>query len=477
VNEKRRELTKGCLSALVLTSLPGRYAYGQTTGRRLEWQAFKATADYPYLISALRTMQANTNAGDPKSWAFWTRAHVNYCPHNIAYFLAWHRGYLYQFEQQLRLISGRSSLTFPYWDYYQYPNIPSEFTNASGTNPLYVAGRVNTNVFNALTMAPFSSRLTNFQRGAANAFEPSIEGAPHNPVHDIIGGYMTTMESPMDPIFFLHHANIDRLWVAWVAAGGGRQMPSSTSNYWNGRFTYSNSMQLNRNRTINTTGLGYVYANQSFPSGLPSQARTGKLVFAQFRPGGSLNRPPLGQFVRTAARAIGANRRSVGGLAGIRLNENSVSGDIPLQAEDLASLQAILAALRMSPMTPAPGSRPTPYRSVQVILDDVRVTSAGKNGGYFYNVYLNMPASGDVESLNENYLVGNIGPFAIAGAVHHGNTAQLVFPATQVLAGLSDAQISTLVVSLVRVSGANSPSGDAITIGEARIEISADDVE
>ena len=53
-----------------------------------------------------------------------------------------------------------------------------------------------------------------------------IEGQPHNLVHnDIAGGghidpgpygYMYNFLSPADPIFFLHHANIDRLWDVWT---------------------------------------------------------------------------------------------------------------------------------------------------------------------------------------------------------------------------------------------------------------------
>jgi tyrosinase len=53
-----------------------------------------------------------------------------------------------------------------------------------------------------------------------------IEGLPHNNVHNCIGGYpqlgagpygnMTNFLSPIDPIFYLHHANIDRLWVWWT---------------------------------------------------------------------------------------------------------------------------------------------------------------------------------------------------------------------------------------------------------------------
>jgi tyrosinase len=54
-----------------------------------------------------------------------------------------------------------------------------------------------------------------------------LEGNPHNKVHNNIGGvghisnplnfgYMADNLSPVDPIFFLHHANMDRLWDVWT---------------------------------------------------------------------------------------------------------------------------------------------------------------------------------------------------------------------------------------------------------------------
>ena len=59
----------------------------------------------------------------------------------------------------------------------------------------------------------------------------TLEGFPHNKVHNYIGGYgslgdsdlqpgpfgnMTNNLSPIDPIFFLHHSNMDRLWDVWT---------------------------------------------------------------------------------------------------------------------------------------------------------------------------------------------------------------------------------------------------------------------
>jgi tyrosinase len=39
--------------------------------------------------------------------------------------------------------------------------------------------------------------------------------ALHNRVHVWVGGAMGPMSSPNDPVFFLHHCNVDRLWAQW----------------------------------------------------------------------------------------------------------------------------------------------------------------------------------------------------------------------------------------------------------------------
>jgi tyrosinase len=43
-----------------------------------------------------------------------------------------------------------------------------------------------------------------------------MEGQPHNNVHNCVAGFMVDMLSPVDPLFFLHHGNIDRLWDVWT---------------------------------------------------------------------------------------------------------------------------------------------------------------------------------------------------------------------------------------------------------------------
>jgi hypothetical protein len=53
-------------------------------------------------------------------------------------------------------------------------------------------------------------------------FKSALENGPHNAVHNAIGGDMTTAASPTDPLFFMHHANVDRLWYQWREAHPNR---------------------------------------------------------------------------------------------------------------------------------------------------------------------------------------------------------------------------------------------------------------
>jgi Common central domain of tyrosinase len=60
--------------------------------------------------------------------------------------------------------------------------------------------------------------ITNYDRFAntaggsgLNGFAADLENGPHQIVHGLIGGHMTSDYSPADPIFWLHHSNVDRV--------------------------------------------------------------------------------------------------------------------------------------------------------------------------------------------------------------------------------------------------------------------------
>jgi tyrosinase len=63
----------------------------------------------------------------------------------------------------------------------------------------------------------FGGPITNFSHfGGTNG---NLESNPHNLVHTEVGGRGGLMSNPdyaaLDPIFYLHHANIDRMWAGW----------------------------------------------------------------------------------------------------------------------------------------------------------------------------------------------------------------------------------------------------------------------
>ncbi|SAL62046.1 tyrosinase family protein [Caballeronia humi] len=475
----RRTFLGGAASALSVAAFP-RLA-SATTGPyvRLEWQQFKLTPQYTSFLNAVRTMLANTDASSPNSWQYWTNVHVNYCPHRMPYFLAWHRGYLYHLEKQLRIVSGDSALALPYWDWYTNPNIPSEFTDTATGNPLYVP-RLNTNVYAALDLSPFASTTVNFQRGTPNSFEEKFELAPHNPVHNILGNAMSSMQSPRDPIFYLHHANVDRLWHAW-SLPDGRTMPVPSSPYWLGTFDYAPGLSINKADCYsNRRTLAYDYANTTRPLVLPPQVQAARIIRVQAQVGQIRSRPAIASFGATPARAIAAGRRAIGGVKGVALREESISARVTAEASSAKPVQDLLSATTENYSAAAKGSSAAEralasasagqYKSVKIVFDDISLTGLGAGGGYFYNVYLNLPDNADLDSVRSRNFIGTLGPFEIAGAAHHGS-ATLDFPATEALLKMGATGSRDYVVSLVRVNGSKAPKGQVITIGEVRVEL------
>lgn len=193
----------------------------------------------------------------------------NQCQHQSWYFCPWHRGYLIAIESQIRAavisLGGPHDWALPYWNYFGPANqykIPPAFTQTTlpdGTpNPLYVKARYgpqnNGDVFipvppvsqdcqhntvytgsNAATPSPgYGGPSTGFSN--AGSVSGNLENNPHNMVHTYIGGSKTStdyglMSDPgtaaLDPIFYLHHCNIDRMWAVWNASGYSN--PTSTN--------------------------------------------------------------------------------------------------------------------------------------------------------------------------------------------------------------------------------------------------------
>jgi tyrosinase len=78
----------------------------------------------------------------------------------------------------------------------------------------------------ALAMKPYDG--SNWDQASAG-FRDGLEGwnpyGLHNQIHVWVGGDMLPGTSPNDPVFFLNHCNVDRIWEAWMQPapkGNGR---------------------------------------------------------------------------------------------------------------------------------------------------------------------------------------------------------------------------------------------------------------
>ena len=71
-----------------------------------------------------------------------------------------------------------------------------------------------------------------------------------------------------DPIFWLHHCNIDRLWEKWLSQGGGRTNPIANTTWMNKTSTFADvngSFVTMRNSDVLSTvsQLNYQYDDPS----------------------------------------------------------------------------------------------------------------------------------------------------------------------------------------------------------------------
>jgi tyrosinase len=166
----------------------------------------------------------HTNAGSPEA-------------HGNAGFLPWHRAYLLDLERELQAIDP--SVTLPYWRFDRpAPNLftreflgvanPTGTVQFSASNPLQfwrtdgVPGINRRPFFDTATeSASVISEAATLALGANYSAFRAMEGSPHGSAHTSFGGSISSISmAARDPLFFLLHCNVDRLWARWQRANG-----------------------------------------------------------------------------------------------------------------------------------------------------------------------------------------------------------------------------------------------------------------
>jgi hypothetical protein len=185
-------------------------------------------------------------------------------------FFGWHRMYLYYFERVLRWAAADDTLRLPYWDYTDPAQVtlPVEFQSKVST--LYDARRDPDMNTGAATLGPGSTNVDALLLREPDyfRFEDQIESNVHGYVHCTVGPTCPVAhmgDVPVagnDPIFYLHHANIDRLWACWQ-----HLRPTPAGAWQDQEFSFvdeTGTMQTQPVKNfLDSTSRGYVYDNVS----------------------------------------------------------------------------------------------------------------------------------------------------------------------------------------------------------------------
>jgi tyrosinase len=201
-------------------------------------------AERDRFLSAFGTLNGN-GLGRFKDFR---EVHVGGIPSSEAHgnrgFLPWHRAFMLDLERELQAIDPTVAL--PYWRFDQAaPNVfTREFMGLS--NSVDRVEFVPGHPFDAWTtdsQMGILRRLENFAPNSAPGSIPNpanppplneldtinlgnpgavfqnftrMEGSPHGRAHTSFSRYISSIPSAArDPLFFLLHANVDRLWAKW----------------------------------------------------------------------------------------------------------------------------------------------------------------------------------------------------------------------------------------------------------------------
>ncbi|KAG6828514.1 hypothetical protein H0H92_007731 [Tricholoma furcatifolium] len=263
-NDTLRAPTNGTGAGNVSTSKSGSHdsvSHGCKKDLRQEWRNISAETRFHYLDAVLCLQRLNSTSaitGARTRFDDFQGHHINVTPyvHEVGQFLPWHRWFMHAYEVALRKECNYRG-PIPYWDWTQDvdPEDPNRFRFSpvfdalGGFGNLAEHGPLSSGVFATQHVAfgtgpppnityhllerEFDHTLLRYLTKSAvhatlrketfETFRIELEGRPithkpkiHDSGHRAVGGDLgNTWSSPGDPLFYLHHANLDRLWWKW----------------------------------------------------------------------------------------------------------------------------------------------------------------------------------------------------------------------------------------------------------------------
>ncbi|KAG7365371.1 tyrosinase central domain containing protein [Nitzschia inconspicua] len=188
----------------------------------------------------------------------WLHNEVALQTHYTVEFLPWHRWFTWQFEKAMQEFTGRC-IYIPYWDWERdsgrewashvfhedtlgtwsgtrlqngrqctadgiASSFGTPFQSSMSETGQSCLERVFLSGFSFSGEAEVLALITNYdqyadtvpgQQDGMNGFRVDYEAGPHLLVHGIVGGQMESHFSVADPLFWLHHSNVDRHYSLW----------------------------------------------------------------------------------------------------------------------------------------------------------------------------------------------------------------------------------------------------------------------
>lgn len=273
--------------------------------------------------------------------------------HNSWLFFPWHRWYLYFHERILGKLIGDDTFALPFWnwDSPQGMPMPTMYTTRFELydplrDPLHQPPAivdfnydlVDSNIsreqlvsmnLNVMYRQLVWNKTPTLFLGAPyragdepNPGPGSLESQPHNPVHLWVGDRNQPNLEDMgdfysagrDPIFFAHHANIDRLWKVWKSLGGRNRRDFTDPDWLNAGFLFYDEnarvVLVKVSECLDTKDLGYMYEDVGAPwlnaRPKPDRRRPDQSKFEEFgdepRTLGSIIRAKVKREVRSRSK-------------------------------------------------------------------------------------------------------------------------------------------------------------------------------
>jgi tyrosinase-like protein len=241
-----------------VTAPGGKIRKNQSALTSTEWQKFIAAINSMHSLTSVRPgyqefVNLHVAAMDPANMDW--EVHTMGAGMPGINFLAWHRKMLSIFEERLRM--SDPSITIPYWDWRNDREIPAQLSDPALLNTWGVIRR-----WDPAQMPSQASIDAVLNEDTFSGFQFQLESGPHNAVHRAVGGNMAQTNSPSDPLFFLHHANVDRIWSQWQQSSRTKD-PDNMTDILQPRKTFTGSaiiFNVAVSTVVSITDLNYVYA-------------------------------------------------------------------------------------------------------------------------------------------------------------------------------------------------------------------------